>query len=372
MNLEQLFCPNIDCPARGQVRQGNIGSHSQKEKRCHCKACDKSFAVTKGTLFYRLRTDPQTVMCVIVLLANGCPLQAVVKAFGFDERTVKNWWLQTGAQCVGVHNQLIGQSRLDLQQVQADEIKVKIQGGSIWMAMAMMVSTRLWLGGAVSAKRNQALITELVAQIRSIALCRKLLLSVDGLKSYVKAFQKVFRSPWHTGKLGRPKMVAWQEIVIVQVVKQKTAGHFSVQRRIVQGCQEVVDHLLQSSQGGGVINTAFIERLNATFRQRMDSLSRRNRCPAQQEATLTAGMYIVGCFYNFCDYHHSLRVGIWINNWQRHWVQMTPAMAAELTDHRWSPDELFWFKIPPPTWTPPKRRGRPSKQMLELIETWAL
>ncbi len=24
MNLEQLFCPNIDCPARGQANQGNL------------------------------------------------------------------------------------------------------------------------------------------------------------------------------------------------------------------------------------------------------------------------------------------------------------------------------------------------------------
>ena len=69
MNPEQLFCPNIDCPARGQVGQGNIGVHSQKEKRCLCNVCRKSFAVTKGTLFYRLRTDPKIVMWVIVLLA---------------------------------------------------------------------------------------------------------------------------------------------------------------------------------------------------------------------------------------------------------------------------------------------------------------
>ena len=34
MNLEQLFCPNIDCPARGQTEQGNVVIHSQKEKRC--------------------------------------------------------------------------------------------------------------------------------------------------------------------------------------------------------------------------------------------------------------------------------------------------------------------------------------------------
>ncbi|MCC9077581.1 hypothetical protein FKZ61_015880 [Litorilinea aerophila] len=43
----------------------------------------------------------------------------------------------------------MGQSRLDLGHVQADEIKVKTQGGSAWMAMALMVSSRLWLGGVV-------------------------------------------------------------------------------------------------------------------------------------------------------------------------------------------------------------------------------
>ncbi len=72
MNPKELFCPNIDCPARGQRGEGNITIHGQKEKRCHCKVCDKTFAATKGTLFYRLRTDPQLVMWVIVLLAYGC------------------------------------------------------------------------------------------------------------------------------------------------------------------------------------------------------------------------------------------------------------------------------------------------------------
>jgi hypothetical protein len=34
--------------------------------------------------------------------------------------------------------------------MQADEIRVKKQGGIIWMALAMMVKPRLWLGGEVS------------------------------------------------------------------------------------------------------------------------------------------------------------------------------------------------------------------------------
>ena len=44
---------------------------------------------------------------------------------------------------------LVEQPR-DLGQVQADEIRVKKQGGIVWMALAMMVKTRLWL-----ARRGQ-------------------------------------------------------------------------------------------------------------------------------------------------------------------------------------------------------------------------
>jgi hypothetical protein len=30
MNSQGIFCPNRDCPAEGQVDQGNIRVHSQK------------------------------------------------------------------------------------------------------------------------------------------------------------------------------------------------------------------------------------------------------------------------------------------------------------------------------------------------------
>ena len=60
-----------------------------------------------------------------------------------------------------------------------------------------------------------------------------------------------------------------------------------------------------------MINTAYIaprgRPFNATFRQRLAILARRTRCPAQQTDTLTMGMYLVGCLYNLCDVHKSLR-----------------------------------------------------------------
>lgn len=372
MNPEQQFCPNIDCPARGQRGEGNITIHSQKEKRCYCKVCGTTFSVSKGTLFYRLRTDPQMVMWVIVLLAYGCPVQAVVKAFGFDERTIRNWWKRAGVHCQQVHEAVFASHTLDLQQVQADEIKVKVQGGSVWMALAIMVPTRLWLGGVISPQRDMVLLQRLTDKVRQIALCRPLLLAVDGLPGYVKAFGRSFRSKIpRFGQPGRCQWHAWSEVAIVQVIKRRLPTGLEIERRIAQGTMQQVNNLIATSQNGtGVINTAFIERFNATCRSRLSWLSRRTRYLAQQTATLTAGMYVIGCFYNLCEPHRSLRCRLSMGSFGHRWVSRTPAIAAGLTDHIWTADEMLRYPVPPPRWIPPKRRGRPSKELLELINRW--
>lgn len=183
MNPQVIFCPNLDCLARGQTGKGNIHVHSQKGKRYVCEVCQQTFTTTKGTIFYRLRSDPQRVMQVLTLLAYGCPVQAIVKALGLNERTVSDWQARAGKHCQQVHEQLVEKSQQDLQHVQADEIKVKAQKGSYWMALALAVSTRLWLGGVVSPKRDLDLIQALVDKVRAIARCRPLLLAVDGLAS---------------------------------------------------------------------------------------------------------------------------------------------------------------------------------------------
>lgn len=372
MNPEKVFCLNNKCPAKGHIAKGNISVHSHQEKRYSCNVCKETFTATKGTIFYRLKTDPMTVVIVLTLLAHGCPIQAIVMAFGFDERTIKKWWQRAGWHCKAVHEHLVEKSQLDLQQVQADEIKAKVQGGSVWIAMAMMVSTRLWLGGVISRRRDKALIQALADKVRGLALCRPVLIAVDGLASYVTAFQSAFRSKVpRYGQRGRCKWRAWSELNIVQVVKKRSPGKFEISRRIVQGGTDQINQLIQTSQGHGGINTAFIERLNATFRQRLNVLARRTRSLARQPETLQAGMYVVGCLYNFCTYHQSLRVPYLLSENSQRWLHRSPAIAAGLTDHLWSIEELFFFKVPPPRWIPPKRRGRPSAATLQLIDLWS-
>ena len=94
---------------------------ASKDKRCICDICGLTFATATGTIFYRLRSDPQLVMWVIVLLAYGCPIQAIVKAFGLDERTVCDWHKRAGKHGQPVHEHLLENSQPDLGQVQADD-----------------------------------------------------------------------------------------------------------------------------------------------------------------------------------------------------------------------------------------------------------
>ncbi len=374
MDPQRVFCPNLDCAARGQLGKGNIGIHSQKTERYRCRVCGRTFSARQGTALYRLRTAEATVTQVITLLAYGCPPVAIVQAFGLDERTVRSWWQRAGQQCRAVHEYAVATHPLDLQQVQADEIRVKTQHGVYWMALALMVATRLWLGGVVSAHRDADLIAALVGQVRQMARCRPLVLAVDGLNTYVNAFQRAFRSPLpRQGASGRSVRVAWPNIAIVQVIKQHLANQLTIDRRLIQGTPDQVAELIRASQGHGGINTAYIERLNATFRQRLSALVRRTRALARHpQTTLTAGMYVVGCLYNLCAFHDSLRLKLSVGRYGHRWVQRTPALAAGLTDHRWTVAELLLYRVPPSPWRPHRgRQGRWSKATHALVERWA-
>jgi len=105
--------------------------------------CRKTFSATAGTVFAGLRKPTELIMIVIILLAYGCPIQAIVHAFGLDERTVAEWRNRAGKHCELVHKDQIEQGSIDLQHVQADEIRVRARGSIFWIGLAMMVSTRL-------------------------------------------------------------------------------------------------------------------------------------------------------------------------------------------------------------------------------------
>ena len=124
----------------------------------------------------------------------------------------------------------------------------------------------------------------------------------------MRAVRATFRDPVQAGAQGRPRVRPWRNLGIAPVVKRYAQRCVvAVARRIVDGPPARVETLRRRSQGDGVINTAYSERLHATFRERLASLTRRGRALARHTLTLRHGMDLMGTLYNFGTPHASLR-----------------------------------------------------------------
>ena len=274
--------------ARGQVGQGNIVIHGKKRARYRCKTCGKTFSAQAGTMFEGLRKPKTLIVIVVTLLAYGCPIQAIVQAFGLDERTVASWRDRAGKHCQQLHQAVVHQGQLDLVHVQADEIRVKGCRMIAWMGLAMMVSTRLWLAGVVSAQRDKALADHLLQGVR--ACCRAvqaLLISTDGWKAYPKSILRAFREKVKkTAGRARACLEVWPELCIATVIKRTQKKRVvEVTRKLTWGTLEKAQRLLTMTVGCKEFNTSLIERFNGTMRERLASLTRKCRHAAHRLKT---------------------------------------------------------------------------------------
>lgn len=85
---------------------------------------------------------------------------------------------------------------------------------------------------------------------------------------------------------------------------------------------------------------------------------------------MAEGMWLTGTVYNFCAGHDSLSVS-WVDEkGGKRRAERSPALAAGVTSHIWSVEELLRYRVPPERWEPPKQRGRRSEEMKKVIERW--
>lgn len=305
-----------------------------------------------------LRTDEEIVIRVVTLLSYGCPIQAIVHAYGLDERTIADWQSRSGKHCEKVHHSIVEQGNVKSQHIQADEIRAKGRKIIIWIALAMDVTTRLWMAGVVSTSRDRTLIDRLFQHVRACCqFVQALLVCTDGFAAYPKSIMRAFREKVKKQEgPGRCCLEVWAGLCIATVIKRTEKKHVvEVTRKLTRGKVEKARELLTLDKGCKEFNTSFIERLNGTFRERLASLTRKCRHAAARVETLERGIYLIGCTYNFCFPHHELSKSTHFG------YQCTPAMAAGLTDHIWSVRELLMHKIAPAIWIEPKRPGRPRK-----------
>lgn len=125
-----------------------------------------------------------------------------------------------------------------------------------------------------------------------------------------------------------------------------------MERRLLWGEEKHYRQRLRGAGLSGKINTAFVERLNLTIRQCISKLTRRTWGPARFSPELMDHLEWWRSYYHFVRYHESLaevlekpyrRKG---KQHPRRYRYRTPAMAAGLTDRRWTVKELLHYPLP--------------------------
>jgi hypothetical protein len=142
-----------------------------------------------------------------------------------------------------------------------------------------------------------------------------------------------------TGRPGRPRKpekLVDEDLDYATVHKTREKGRIvKVETKIVFGTEERINKRLRELPSN-TINTSYVERSNLNWRLWDAHLTRKTLRFAKSFRWLKAKFAICVAFYNFIRPHETLSRGR-----DRIFRPKTPAMAAGITTHQWSPKELL-------------------------------
>lgn len=183
------------------------------------------------------------------------------------------------------------------------------------------------------------------------------LFTSDKLPAYVKALIANYSTP-EAPPLKRgpgrprkePKRILDPDLCYAQVDKRRESGRVvEVKRRILFGSAEEIAQILEADGCGSQINTAYVERDNLTSRQSNGRLVRKTLSHSKKVLFLQRQIVLEDAIYNFVRPHSALRVALPRPAAHgRKWEARTPAMAAGLTNHIWTLEELLSYRLAPP------------------------
>jgi IS1 family transposase len=376
------FCPHTDCDYRGWLGLNNLRANGHPSgspwRQLHCLGCNGYFLETHGTIFYGKQAAVELIVRVLACLAEGLGIRATARVFEVDPNTVLHWLVEAAEHLRAFSRYFlcevhVTQLQLDelyavLREVKAgelsdDEAITRLERSPLWVWTAMDPESKLLLVIDVGT-RTLAMAQCVVHRVVQVLAptCVPLCLT-DGLKDYGTAFLSHF-GHWiqperrrDKGPLPKPRWMPLPHLLYAQVVKSYRRRRIvGVKYRVVFGTMERVQQVLSAC--GRKINTAFVERLNLDIRQRVAAVGRRVNTLGQGEDGLRQQLVVYHTYDNFCLPHASLRQPLLVpepthgSGSAKLWRPCTPAMAAGLTDHVWTLQEVLMFRVPP--WPQPQ------------------
>ena len=266
---------------------------------------------------------------IVACLVEGASIRSTSRITGAAKNTIISLLLRLGDACSTYQDQNI--RNLDCKRIQCDEIwsfcyakeknlppeKQGILGyGDVWTWTAICADTKL-VPSFMVGKRDFATARVFIADLHG-RLANQVQLTTDGWKVYLEAVEESFGSEIDYAMLH--KIYGVTEDKEKRYSPAKCIGTESV---IIQGAPEL-EH----------VSTSYIERANLTMRMGMRRFTRLTNAFSKKTENLAAVISLHFMHYNYCRPHRTLTKS---NNG----YPTTPAMAAGISDHVWSIEEII-------------------------------
>jgi IS1 family transposase len=377
IDTSRHFCPHWGCDYQGWLGLGNLRANGHPSggpwRQLYCRSCHGYFLETHGTLFHGKRLSVELIVRVLACLAEGLGIRATARVFEVDPNTVLHWLVEAAEQLQAFTHYFL--CDVHVTQLQLDELYALIRdlkAGAISEndALERLEPSRPWVWTAMDPVSKLLLAIEVGP--RTLEIAQRVVHQVvgvlapgcvpawfsDGFKGYLPAILSHFgwwvhpkrrrdKGPWP-----KPRWMPLPGLLYAQVVKQyRRKRVVGVQHRVVFGTLEAVEQVLAAC--GWQINTAFVERLNLDLRQRVAAIGRRGNTLCQGEDGVQHQLALFHVYHNFVLPHTSLRQPLQVpepthgRGSAKVWQPCTPAMAAGVTDHVWTLQEVLLFRVPP-------------------------
>lgn len=376
MHIDSCYCRNRHCRLSGLAgakARLRLDDWHRGAPRLRCLVCRQRVSARTGTAYAGIRTDELTYRYAATALAEGLALRAPGRLCAIDKDTLCRWLLLLSAHCQGVMSYFFRD--LHLNECQLDELWTFIYKkeehlnpleqvlgayGDAWVWIAFSPVFKLvpaWHVGERTLRDAR----KLIFRLKSATDEHIPFFTSDDLPHYAAALLEVYgelQTPPRHGSRGRlptPRKVPPPDLCYAVVVKERKRGHVvNVTTRIVYGSQEQIQRALHDSPVSTTMNTSGVERNNLTVRQHSRRLGRTVNAFSKDRDYLAHQLTWAFAYYHFVIPHRSLRQRLpkpiptkGPRATYKKWREVTPAMAAALTEHVWTMDELLSFHVPP-------------------------
>ncbi|MDP2215879.1 MAG: IS1 family transposase [Methanolobus sp.] len=146
------------------------------------------------------------------------------------------------------------------------------------------------------------------------------------------------------GRKPLPKLIPAEDLKYIKVYKKKVKGYVvsTVSSIVFGNADEIFEMLGACSED--YIGTSYVERINLTIRTCLARFIRKGVNFSKTMIMHQKALDFFQAWYNFIKPHNSLKLKV--DSQHRKWLQRTPAMAENITDHIWSLKELLTFRVP--------------------------